>query len=139
MPIRNSVGGLVQIGIAEYNRRGLAAQLESQFLEIAGRRLDDAPSRRGRTGERDFVHSGMLGECLSDRDAWAGDDVYGPRRQSRLEQQLAETQDGQGGLLRWLEDHAATGRKPGASFQEMASGPFHGTISTATPNGSRRT
>ena len=46
------------VGVLEDDVGTFAAELELHLLQVAGRRLDDAPPGRGRAGESDFLTSG---------------------------------------------------------------------------------
>ena len=64
---RGAVDRRVEVRVVEHDVRALAAQFELHALEVALRRLDDAPPRRRRAGERDLADAWVLGEPLPGR------------------------------------------------------------------------
>ena len=63
----HSGGDLVGCGVIEDDRRGLAAEFETDLGEVGAARCGDGPARRGGTGERDLVHAAVADELLADR------------------------------------------------------------------------
>jgi hypothetical protein len=81
----------LEVGVLVQDLRALAAELERDLLEVAGRGLHDLAADLGRAGERDLVDRVVRRECRSGV-AEAGHDVDDPGGQPGLLHQLAETQ-----------------------------------------------
>ena len=103
--------GLVDVGVGVDDVRALAAELERDLLEVAGRGLDDQLADLGRAGEGDLVDVVVRGQRRA-RVAVAGDDVEHAVGQAGLLEQLAEAQRRERRLLGRLEDdRAAAGQR----------------------------
>jgi len=101
---RGTGNGERQVGIGQDDVRRLAAELQRDPLEVVGRCPHNDLADLGEPGEGDLVDVGMPGERRAGRLAEPGDDVDDAVRQAGLEQQLAEAQRRERGLLGDLED-----------------------------------
>src|SRR5215212_5860305 len=107
--------------------RRLAAELQRDPLEVVGRCPHNDLADLDEPGEGDLVDVGMPGERRAGRLAEPGDDVDDAVRQAGLEQQLAEAQRRERGLLGDLENDGATrgergGELPGRHQQREVPG-----------------
>ena len=83
----------VEIGVVEDDRGALAAELERDPFHRVGGGPHDRPSGRGRTGEGDFAHIGVRGECRAGHRTEAVDDVDDARGQIGLVQASGKVAD----------------------------------------------
>ncbi len=72
------------VSVGEDDVGRLAAELERDALQVAGRGLQDQLADFGRAGERDLVDIGMLGDRAAGAGAEARDDLHDALGQSRL-------------------------------------------------------
>ena len=108
MPLKEPLIAALEIGVGQDDVRALAAELERHALERPAALLADLAPDHGRAREGDLVDA----RVVDDRSAGlavAGQDVRRPRREARLERQLAEAQRGQRRLLGRLQDRRAAG------------------------------
>ena len=87
----------------------LAAELQLDPLQVAGRALHDPPAHRRRAGERDLAHVGVVGQPLPCRVAVAGHDVDDAGREADLDHQLGQAERRQRGQLARLEHDRVPG------------------------------
>ncbi len=119
--------GLLDIGVWEDDGRGLSAQLEGDFLQIAGRGFHDQLADFGRSGKGDLVDQVMRGERRSGAFAVAGEDVDHALGEAGFHEELGQAQPGERGLLGQLEDDGIAGRQgraqlPGSHQQREVPG-----------------
>ena len=106
------VDGLLDIGVVEHDIRRLAAQLESNLLEVGGGGglHDSTPNERG-TGEGDLVNIHMRGDGGTGDLAESRDDVENTGGEASLLDVLGKNQSGQRSLLSCLQDNGVASRK----------------------------
>ena len=63
---RGRLDRFVQVGVLEHDQRSLAAELEQHWLQLLGGALGDDPPDRGRPGEIDPPHGGMIDQRADD-------------------------------------------------------------------------
>ena len=107
--VRGAGDGQLHVGVGVHHVRRLAAQLQRHLLQIAGRGLHDQSADLAGTGEGDLVDVRVGRQRRAGFLAEAGHDVDDAIRQARFEQQLAQSQRGQRGLLGRFEHHRAAG------------------------------
>ena len=91
---------LVNIRIVEDDVWALPAKFESDVLQVAlGGSLHDLPTCEGRTGEGDFLDTGMLGDRLTDRIPISNHEVEDARGEASFTNHLGHHESGQGGKL----------------------------------------
>ena len=133
---------VVEVRVGEHDERVLAAELEHDALEVAPRRLGEAPSRRGRPGEVEAPDLGVLDELIADRGCLTGrmgDDVEHARGQPASAKISPQTRpplygDSSDGLSTTVLPNTS-----GAVMEraERMSAAFHGAIAPTTPTGRR--
>ena len=96
---------LLEIGIGEDDAGRLAAQLQGDALDGAGRPAGDLGANLGRTGEADLSDQWMLHECVTDLRSWPGNHVQHTVGDAGLKRQLAIAKRRQRGQRRGLQDH----------------------------------
>ncbi len=106
---RRQAAGLLQVGVREHDAGALAAELERDALDRAGRLARDLDADLGRAGEADLADERMLDERVADGAAGAGDDVEHAGGQARLEPELRVAQGREGGEAGGLEHHGVAG------------------------------
>ena len=113
------VGGILEVGIGKDDLRVLAAELQAELLEVAGRSLQRPPACRRRAGEGHHVDVGMLGDRLSDLGAEPCDDVEHAGGQSCLGQDVRhDERRGRGEFGGLANDRAAGGQNERHTFGE---------------------
>src|SRR5688500_6297540 len=90
--VRRTADHRVERRIGKHDHRRLAAELERDTLDGVARGLVDDLPDLCRPRERDLVDARMRDERGADVLAKAGQDIYHARRETRLEDQLAEPQ-----------------------------------------------
>ena len=88
-----------------------APGLQGDLLEVAGRSPRNQLAHLGGAGEGDLVDVGVVGDGGPRRLAEAGQDVDHAFGKAGLEDQLAEAECGERGLLGGLEHDGAAGRE----------------------------
>ena len=102
------VDGVVDVGVVEDDRSGLAAELEADTLELFTAQRGDSPAGGRGSREGDLVHARMANQSLSGLSA-AGKDRHDAFGQVDLLQHLGQPQSVQWGLGCRLDDHGAAG------------------------------
>lgn len=109
--------GVVDIGVLEDDVGRLAAELESNLLQVGtSSRLEDLTANDGRTSEGDLVNVHVRGNGLTSDLAETRDDVDDTRREASLLDQAGGDQRGQGSLLGGLDNDSVTGRNGGTDL-----------------------
>jgi hypothetical protein len=106
----------VEIGVVEHDVGALAAELELELLEVAGRGLDDPATGGGRAGERQLGDAVVLGEPLAGGGAVTGDDVDHAGREADLADQLGDGERAERRELGGLEHDGVAGGERGAEL-----------------------
>jgi ParB family chromosome partitioning protein len=106
----------LEVGVVEDDVGRLAAELERDALQVAGRRPHDLVTDFGRAGERDLVDVGMRGDRRACGLAESGDDVDHAGRDAGFLEQLAEAQRRERRLLGRLEDDGIAAGQGGAEL-----------------------
>ena len=133
-----SFGRGFEIGIVENDVGRLAAELERDALEVAGRALHDSAADAGRAGEGDLVDVGVIDQRVADDAAGPVTTLKTPagRPASSASSAMrsADSEVSSAGFITMVQPQASAG----ASFHmPIISGKFHGTIAATTPTGSR--
>lgn len=109
--------GVVDVGIVEDNVGGLAAQLESNLLQVGlGSSLEDSAADESRSSEGDLVDVHVGGDGSTGGTAKARDDVNDTRGEASLDDQLGDVESGQRSLLGGLQDNSVTGSNGGTDL-----------------------
>ena len=108
--------GGFEIGVVHDDVGRLAAEFERDFLQVAGRGVDDELADFGGAGEGDFIDVHVCGERGAGSFAVAGNDVDDAIREAGFLHQFAETQCRERCLLGWLEHDATARGEGGAEF-----------------------
>jgi hypothetical protein len=90
---------------------GLAAELEQDAGDIAGRGLSDLGADAGGPGEGDLVDAGVSGQRAAHRRAESGHDVEYARREAGLFHPGSQLDGGRGRVVARLGHHRAAGRQ----------------------------
>ncbi len=104
---RGGLDRLVEIGVVQHDQRRLAAQFEQAGLQMLGRALGDDPADRGRSGEVDAAHRGMIDQRADHRARICrriGDEIDDAGGEARLLERLDDQPVGARAQLRTLED-----------------------------------
>ena len=83
----------VNFGVLRNDVRGFAAQLERDFLQVAGGGMHDQLADFGGTRERNLVNMRMRGERGAGGFAVAGNDVDDAVRNARFLNQFAQAEE----------------------------------------------
>ncbi|MNL05770.1 hypothetical protein D3C87_1263830 [compost metagenome] len=93
-PTYNSLHSVIEVRIVEHDVRRLATQLQSDFLEVLGRRFVDLLTAILAAREGNFRYVRMSHQRLTDFQSVAGHDVYYACREARLFDQPGKLQSG---------------------------------------------
>ena len=105
----------IQIGVIKHDVRRLAAQLQSQRLARACRRLTNAAPHGGGAGKGDLVDI-LMGNNHLAHSAITGDNVNHTLRQSSLTANVSKKQRRQRSILRRLQHHRVAHRQRRRDF-----------------------
>ena len=109
--------GLVNVAVVEDDVRALAAELETDVLEVRVRGgLHDTTTNESATSEGNLLDVQMPADCLTDARAVAVDDVDNTGREADLVHELGCQQCSEGSELGGLEDDRAASRECGADL-----------------------
>src|SRR5580700_4616170 len=129
----------IHVGIGKDDRRRLAAELERDFFQIAGRGLDDQFADLGRPGEGDLVDIRMGRERCPGSLAEPGQDVDDAVREAGFLDHWPRRDALSGVCSAGFRTMVQPAASAGAIFQAaIISGKFHGMIWPTTPTGSRK-
>ena len=86
------LGDLRDVGVWEYDQRGMSAEFEAQALNLIGRPSDQFLADLGRPGEANLSHRVVFEECVGKGDRLRRNDVGDPRRQAGIDQTFEDPQ-----------------------------------------------
>ena len=109
-------GSLLEVRVAEDDKRRLAARLESDVLHRPRGHLHDLLTGGRGAREGDLVDVGMVDERGASDAAQAIDDVDDTRREAGFLDEVGEVEDAEGGLFGGLQDDGVSAGERGAQL-----------------------